>query len=102
VQVINRFYIPTLFSPNNDGNNDEFHIYGTGVKELKLRIYDIYNQLVYESNDFQQIKSEGWNGEHHGKILPVGAYMWEISGLFYDDKPITNQGKVRGIVNLIR
>jgi len=102
VQVMNRFYIPTLFSPNNDGNNDEFHVYGTGVKELRLKIFDIYNQLVYESNDFQQIKSEGWNGEQNGKILPIGAYMWEISGSFYDEKPIAYQGKVRGIVNLIR
>lgn len=102
VQVINRLFIPSLFSPNDDGQNDLFHVYGTGIKQLSLRIFDSFNRMVYKSDDLQEIKQIGWDGSRGGEKLPSGAYMWEIEGLFYDDKPITYQGKKHGIVTLVR
>src|SRR5699024_9195268 len=37
-----QFYIPNMFSPNNDGRNDYFRVYGNKdcVKEFRLQIFD--------------------------------------------------------------
>ena len=57
-------YIPNAFTPNGDGNNDEFAIYGgVSVKEIKLlRIFDRYGELVHEKHSFAP-NTAAWDGK---------------------------------------
>jgi gliding motility-associated-like protein len=82
--------IPNVFSPNNDGINDEFYIYGTPnpcFDHLNVKIYNRWGQLVYESEEV----NFHWNGTNlEGKDLPQGTYYVILNGV-YGDVDVTRQ-----------
>jgi gliding motility-associated-like protein len=88
------FFIPNSFSPNNDGNNDLFKIYGSSVKEVILRVYNQWGDVIAETHDAQG----GWDGTWKGRPQPVGVYVYEAKVTFYNNVVI----KRKGTVNLIR
>lgn len=70
VEDSNGIFIPNAFSPNGDGYNDVFMIYGgtevVGVK--KLIIMNRWGNQVFEAHDFRpNDPTRGWNGR-----LPEG------------------------------
>jgi gliding motility-associated-like protein len=87
------FFIPNSFSPNNDGNNDIFKVYGSSVKEVVLRIYNQWGELISETHNTQ-----GWDGTWKGRPQEVGVYIYEAKVTFYNNVII----KRKGTVNLIR
>jgi gliding motility-associated-like protein len=56
-------YLPNTITPNGDGNNDYFAVFGgVNVKTVKLlRIFDRYGELVYEKHDFAP-NTPTWDG----------------------------------------
>ncbi len=71
----NEAYIPNSFSPNGDGHNDEFLIYGTKIVRIKqLEIYDRWGSLLFSQKDLDTTK--GWNGRYQGKIMNTGTYIY--------------------------
>jgi|GEM_PF-6921098 len=102
VFVIQSVYLPNLFSPNNDGQNDSFKVYGTTVKTIELKIYDTQGKLLFESADTAGAMNTGWDGNYNGQPMPQGDYLWSISGSFQDGTKITDNGKVTGTLTLIR
>ncbi len=102
VQVDNRVFVPNLFSPDNNGQNDTFKVYGTGIETLDLQVYDRQGKRVYHSGNVTEIMETGWDGTLHGAPLPIGNYRWVIQGQFYDGKPITFEGANAGKIRLIR
>lgn len=52
------FYIPSGFSPNNDGKNEVFQPIGIFVGKFEMRIYDRWGNFVFYSDDF----NKGWDG----------------------------------------
>jgi gliding motility-associated-like protein len=90
IRVSSEVFIPNSFSPNKDGKNDFFKVYGFGVKEIQLQIWDRFGILVYESNDPRECvesglnndSEKGWNGEYQGKLLQQGSYIWSVKGKF--------------------
>lgn len=101
VTVKNEIFIPNLFTPNNDGNNDIFKVYGTGIKDLFIQIYNREGALVFESDDVETIMQTGWDGTDKGRVLPDAAYIWIIRGSHQDGTAIEYKGN-RGSVYLIR
>jgi gliding motility-associated-like protein len=88
------FFIPNSFSPNNDGNNDIFKVYGTSVKEVIMRVYNQWGELVFESEN----ESIGWDGTWNGRPQAVGVYVYVAKVTFYNNVSI----KRKGTINLIR
>jgi len=86
VSVINEVYVPTLFSPNNDGKNDIFLVYGAGISKLEIRIYNSWGKVVFSSNNVSTIQKTGWNGTINGKKQPEGNYIWELEGNYSDGR----------------
>lgn len=67
-------FIPSGFSPNGDGNNDNFKV-RTNTKCLSsslLRIYDRWGNLLYESAEI----TPGWDGSFKGELLANGVYTY--------------------------
>ncbi len=72
-------YIPNAFSPNYDGTNDVFMIYGNlWVENIKtFRIFDRWGELLWEAKDFPSDDPNfGWNGRLRGKPLNPGVYVY--------------------------
>lgn len=67
-------YAPTGFTPNGDGVNDFFTIKSIFISEFKIRIYDRWSNLVYESSQ----STPGWDGKMNGKELPEGTYVYHV------------------------
>lgn len=94
-------YIPDVFSPNNDQQNDIFFVYGnTCVSQIKeMVVYDRWGEVIYYNKDFAPSDpQQGWNGYYLGKIAGVGVYTYKISVEFNNGK--TN--KFLGSVTLLR
>ena len=80
-------YIPNSFSPDLDGKNDRFCLVYSGIREatFAFNIYDRFSNLVYSTNNIQDLTCEnGWDGKHYktGKDLPMGTYIYQI---YYQD-----------------
>ena len=79
-------YIPNAFTPDYDGYNDVFCIEYNGVRTetFKFNIYDRFSNLVYATNQIEDLEcllnSNGWNGTHFktGVDLPMGTYVYEV------------------------
>ncbi|MDO1448070.1 FG-GAP-like repeat-containing protein [Rhodocytophaga aerolata] len=95
-------FIPTLFSPNSDGKNDEFKVYGEGFAELHLRIYDRSGALLFETRDIRTATNNGWDGTNNGRPVPNGTYFWSLSGSYADGTQVQFNSKQSGAINLIR
>lgn len=67
-------YIPDAFSPNGDGINDVFQIFGEVPKEFRIRIWDRWGELIYESTDF----NSGWDGSFRGELMDPGVFVYDI------------------------
>ena len=87
-------YIPNSFTPNGDGKNDVWMVYGKNILEIKISVYDKTGELMYRSNDFRT----GWNGSYKGEPARSDAYTYLIKTNFVDGS--TQQ--YTGILNLIR
>ncbi len=71
-----KLYIPTAFSPNEDGVNDIFRPTALGpLDAYRLQIYDRWGGLIFQSLD----PLLGWNGEAaNGKPLDPGVYLYTL------------------------
>lgn len=69
-------YLPTAFTPDGDGLNDEFGVLGPEVTEFSFRIYNRWGQLVFATNE----QARGWNGVFNGQRSPQGTYLYFIEG----------------------
>ncbi len=71
------FYVPSAFTPNNDGLNDIFRPTPIGIKDLEyFRVFNRYGELVYETSEI----SKGWDGKYKGNKQPIGNYVWSLKG----------------------
>ena len=65
--------MPNVFTPNNDGNNDYFHLNElNGINQVTLRIYNRWGQKLIETNDILS----GWDGKYNNEDCPDGTYFW--------------------------
>ncbi len=90
-------YVPTAFSPNDDGTNDVFRIYaGPTVTKVKtFFVFDRWGELVYKHQDFNPSESsEGWNGKLDGKPMNPALFVWFAEVEFADGSTKVLEGEV--------
>ena len=70
-------YVPNVFSPNGDGENDEFRVYpakGAEVLKFELRVFDRWGNLL-----FMTLNPEaGWNGIFRNEQMDPGVMVWYV------------------------
>ena len=70
--------VPNAFTPDNNGLNDSFRIFGymEAVQEYRLSIYNRYGQRVFYSEN----PEESWNGyvQNEGTIAQSGVYIYKL------------------------
>lgn len=83
-------FIPTNFSPNGDGANDQLFVYGAGIKTLEFAVYNRFGEKVFESTSV----NDGWDGTYKGKPENNGVFAWYCTATFYDGTMQTLKGDV--------
>jgi gliding motility-associated-like protein len=78
IQVQNcdcKIFIPNVFSPNGDGNNDTYGIQlACQTAQYSLSIYNRYGQRIYQSTS----PTAAWDGTYNGQPLDAGTYFYYI------------------------
>lgn len=90
-------YVPNIFSPDDDGHNELFTVYG-GPEVLivrTLQVYSRWGELMFRrdllaANDEQG----GWDGTFRGKAMPPGVYTWIAEVEFLDGVVLEYQGTI--------
>ncbi|MFN4892796.1 MAG: gliding motility-associated C-terminal domain-containing protein [Bacteroidota bacterium] len=84
-------YVPTGFTPNNDGKNDKFTPFPVGMKSYNyFRVFNRWGQVVFSTTRL----NDGWDGRWGGVDQAGGTYVWMIEGLTKDNRVITKKGTV--------
>lgn len=82
-------FIPSAFTPNNDGVNDKWFTVTTFIKDYDLSVFNRWGNLVFRSNN-PLLK---WDGSD----APQGTYLYMLKYTGFDDaseKIITGQLKL--------
>jgi gliding motility-associated-like protein len=87
-------YIPNAFSPNGDGDNDVFYLYGYGIKVVILKVFNRWGEKVFESHD----QLEGWDGSYKGVMQNPDVFVYEATVVFLDN----TTKNFKGSLTLIR
>jgi gliding motility-associated-like protein len=70
---IDGIYVPTGFTPGNDGKNDVIMpVMGTQYTLEEFSIYNRWGQKVFSTN----VYGKGWDGKLNGQIQSGGVYVW--------------------------
>lgn len=88
------FEIPTVFTPNQDGDNDKFiipNLHET-YPDCKVMIINRWGSKVFESTGY----ADPWDGTFKGEELPLGTYFYEIVSPNGDFKAL------KGSISIIR
>jgi len=94
-------YVPDIFSPNGDQQNDIFFVYGNScVRQIKeMVVYDRWGEIIFQKSNFQASDpQQGWDGRYLGNIAVENVYAYKIWVEF-------NSGKISkymGSVTLLR
>lgn len=94
VESESTFYAPNAFTPGQNGKNDRFNVYGVGLDEFKMMIFDRWGELIFETTDIY----EGWDGTYKGTPVELGVYVWKVD---FIDKKLGNQYRI-GHVTVVR
>jgi len=87
-------FLPTIFTPNGDGQNDILELKGKYFKSAKITILNKWGEVVFISEDYLK----GWDGTYKGEPASVDAYAYHVTALDKNGKEIT----LKGVVSLVR
>ena len=88
-------WLPTAFTPNNDGKNDLFKVLGSlsAYSDFVFSIYNRWGEVVFTTKDI----SKGWDGIFNGVPQEIGTYMYYVTFTLNGSK-----GTLKGNLQLIR
>jgi gliding motility-associated-like protein len=66
-----RFFLPTAFTPNDDGINDRYKPVIYGVTEMEYEIFSRWGELLYRGN----ATDNGWDGTYQDAPVQEDAYL---------------------------
>jgi gliding motility-associated-like protein len=84
--------VPNAFTPNGDGINDLWEIYGNKKSWLfvEVNVFDRWGEKVFESNDI----NFAWDGKFKGTLMEPNVYVYVLKVTFVDDYTASNKGTV--------
>ena len=99
VDPVYKVYFPTAFSPNNDGINDGFTVFGhiPNINIIdELAVYNRWGNKVFEKKEFDPNEDiSGWDGSYNGSVLSPDIYAYTARILFHDGNKVNYQGQVQ-------
>ncbi len=90
-----KIFFPTAFTPDGDGQNDEFKpVFSSLPDSYKILIFDRLGKIIFSS----EVVNKGWDGKINGMEPKAGLYQWKIVYQCKNIKPVEKSGQVKLIV----
>jgi gliding motility-associated-like protein len=83
-------FVPSGFSPNADGENDELCVYSDCMNEMDFTIYNRWGEVVFESGELDFC----WDGTWKGKDLNPGVFVYILSGQLINGDLVQQKGNI--------
>ena len=103
IEILDLFslYIPTAFSPNNDGTNDAFFAVGTDIDPARfsMQVINRWGNLVFETTDVNEV----WYGKSNDAsehFAQDGVYFYRV--VVYSLSNPAERKEIKGAVSLMR
>jgi|GEM_PF-626994 gliding motility-associated-like protein len=95
VYVKEGIYVPNVFTPNNDGVNDVFHVTAGSLKTYSIEIFNRWGEKLFTANS----PNDDWDGRSMSGVEEAdGAYFWIIKATDYAGQTYN----LKGYLQLIR
>ena len=97
VQKVRNLFVPNVFTPNGDGNNDILTIFGgNGVTRIKVfKVFDRWGEKMFEAYNFQpNDPTFGWDGKFHNQAMNPAVFVYFLEAEFIDGLTIPYRGDV--------
>ncbi len=83
------YYLSTTLSPNSaNPENRSIKVFGDTITpvDFSFQVFNRWGLLIFETDSFDRMNTQGWDGSQHGNVIPSGVYPYslkyvEVSGL---------------------
>ncbi|MEO8470666.1 MAG: T9SS type B sorting domain-containing protein [Chryseolinea sp.] len=65
-------YHPSAFTPNGDGLNDTFQVFGQYTESVEFKIFNRWGEMLFITTDL----GVSWDGSYKGNAVPEGTYVF--------------------------
>jgi len=83
-------HVPTAFSPNADGHNDQWGIVDVFVKTYQILVFNRWGEKVYDSED----KNAQWDAVYKNTQFADNVYVWIAYYTGWDERKFMQKGNV--------
>jgi len=84
-------FVPTAFTPNNDGKNDVLRPVVAGMQRFDyFNIYNRWGQLVFSTT----ANGKGWDGTINGEPQASNTYVWIVKAVDFNGAAYFKKGTV--------
>jgi gliding motility-associated-like protein len=83
-------FVPNIFSPNGDGNNDVLYVLSNYIQSMQFVVYNRWGEKVFETKNI----NEGWNGKYNGEACSPGVFVWYLEAALINGDVIKRKGNV--------
>ncbi|OLY93436.1 hypothetical protein BUE76_17255 [Cnuella takakiae] len=81
-------FVPTAFSPNQDGLNDLLRPIAVGISRVeRFSVFNRWGQLLYNAPD-----GRGWDGTVGGQPQVAGVYVWMVQATDFQGRKMVQKG----------
>lgn len=100
-ECIEALYVPNSFTPDGDGINDVWLVYGVNIVNYHLQLFNRLGEMFYESRDL----NTPWLGQRHDGSAYVDSEVYDYIITYQkilENGELSPEQIVRGFVVLIR
>ncbi len=83
-------FVPTIFSPNGDGQNEDICVLGGCITRMVFTIYNRWGEKVFETTE----QNACWDGYFKGNTAESGAYVYRLQAVMKDGQQIQQSGNI--------
>jgi gliding motility-associated-like protein len=84
-------FVPSAFTPNNDGLNDRLKAIPVGIKEFKyFKVFNRWGELVFATTN----ANNSWDGIIKGQPQSTGVFTWMAKGIDFRGTTIERKGTI--------
>jgi gliding motility-associated-like protein len=74
-------YVPNCFTPDGDGVNEYFKVYGHDILTFEITIFNRFSEIVYQSSDIDEVWTGNNSGSEHFVQDGVYTYVLKAEGI---------------------